>query len=127
MWSGVCFRPAIEKSLDREKEFKDEMAKDLAKQNITTTIKDGSPAKTKTVTYTLFSATVEYLPQFSIASWEPVPQINRDDGLWENKCWPSAIAPLDPGFVLLAVDPYYGGNPAPYRYADAYDPPNNGA
>ncbi|KAM6505488.1 hypothetical protein FSOLCH5_014701 [Fusarium solani] len=52
----------------------------------------------------------------------------KDDGLWENDCWPSAIAKTDPGFALLAIDDWYDKNPnaKKWDYKEPYDPPTNG-
>jgi hypothetical protein len=104
------------------------MNRDLRKQSITDTIITGRNKDiTKTITTTFFSATVSKMPEFSIAKWEPVPLVNKDDGLSENECWPKDIAPLDPGFVLLSVDPYYAGKKPPYDYAAPYVKGVNGA
>jgi hypothetical protein len=49
-----------------------------------------------------------------------------DDGLSANRCWPSKLAPNDPGFALLTDDPWYLNHPAAaintYLYSAA--PPN---
>ncbi|KAK7191039.1 hypothetical protein PSPO01_03202 [Paraphaeosphaeria sporulosa] len=126
MWKRVCFKPSIDKF--DENDFRDNMGRDPWIRTQVTSLVTGKkkPRTTKTVTITEFSATVSILSQLSIARYLPVPQNNMDDGQSENKCWPSAIAPLDPGFALLAVDPYYEGMRPPYDYAQPYDPPNNG-
>lgn len=124
MWRLACFRPSIE-HFD-ENDFMNNMSRDLAKQTLVVTATTGKNNDiTKTVTVTKFSATVSHMPRFSIAQYDPVP-VKGNDGLSENLCWPQAIAPKDPGFVLLGVDPYYGGMKPPYNYAADYDPPNNG-
>ncbi|KAH7228394.1 hypothetical protein B0J15DRAFT_530791 [Fusarium solani] len=46
---------------------------------------------------------------FEIKHWEQPAA--KDDGLWENKCWPSMILPDDPGYALLTDDPWYQHNP----------------
>jgi hypothetical protein len=130
MWRGACFKPSID-GFD-EQQFKDNMGRDLKKQSVVETITTGKNKDiTKTVTQTFFSATVSKMPEFSIAAWKPKPLVNKDDGLWENTCWPRNIAPQDPGFVLLGVDLFYGEGAnhkaPPYKYAEPYDPPNNGA
>jgi hypothetical protein len=127
MWRGACFAPSIDRF--SEKDFKDNMGRDLAKQSWTGPVVKNK--KTREVTQTFFSATVNKMPEFTIASWQPTPLVAKDDGLWENTCWPRNIAPLDPGFVLLGIDRFYGDganhHDPPYDYAAAYDPPNNGA
>jgi hypothetical protein len=130
MWKGVCFKPPL--AGFSEKDFKDNMGRDLAKQSLTEDVIAGKKnIVTKTLTQTFFSATVSQMPEFSIAVWQPKPRVAKDDGLWDNTCWPRNIAPLDPGFVLLGIDRYYGDGAnhkaPPYDYAAAYDPPNNGA
>ncbi|KAL0932163.1 uncharacterized protein CTRU02_213116 [Colletotrichum truncatum] len=48
---------------------------------------------------------------FTIKDWDGLPE-EKDgapkwDGLKENKCWPSLLAPEDPGFALLTNDEFY--------------------
>ncbi|KAI8150498.1 hypothetical protein K4K49_012275, partial [Colletotrichum sp. SAR 10_70] len=48
---------------------------------------------------------------FTIKDWDDLPE-EKDDapkwhGLKENKCWPSLLAPEDPGFALLTDDEFY--------------------
>jgi hypothetical protein len=125
MWKNVCFGPALQ-DYKNKADFEDAMKKDLAKQTVSTiSVGKGKNAKTKTITQTKFSATVDWVPHFSITSFPQAPA-GSDDGLRLNDCWPSAIAPQDPGFVLLSVDPWYIGKQRPYDYKKAYDPPNNG-
>jgi hypothetical protein len=64
---------------------------------------------------------------FEIKHWEHTTAISlADDGLSENRCWPSTLAPNDPGFALLTDDPWYLNHPAAaistYLYSD---PPAN--
>jgi len=126
MWKGVCFKPPLEGF--KEKDFKDNMARDLAKQDVVEITTMGKKKDiTKTITVTKFSATVQKVGEFSIAAWEPKPRAGSDDGLLDNLCWPKKIAPLDPGFVLLHVDPWYNNKVVPYNYDKAWDPPSNGA
>jgi hypothetical protein len=126
MWRGACFAPSVDGF--KEKDFSDNLKRDLAKQSWTGSVVKGK--KTRSLTQTLFSATVSIMPEFTIAAWEPTPKISGDDGLSENGCWPKKIAPKDPGFVLLNIDRYYGDGAnhqaPPYDYAAKYDPPNNG-
>ena len=70
-----------------------------------------------------------HVPQFTI-SWKY--QAKKDDGLWDNPCWPKAITPNDPGFALSENGPWYTQTskyPA-YNYGEAYAPgtigPSNG-
>lgn len=124
MWRGICFEPSIEGFT--EQDFLDNMKKDLAKQDVTETYTTGKNKDvTKTLTQYYFSATVERVPEFTIGSYEPKP-LGNDDGLSENRCWPKDVAGKDPGFVLLTIDPYYGGNKPPYDYAAKYEKGVNG-
>jgi hypothetical protein len=68
---------------------------------------------------------VEHRPEFTIGTWEQDATV-PDDGLRVNPCWPSAIAPADPGFALLTYDPFYQGQAPPYNYAAAYVSGKNG-
>jgi hypothetical protein len=125
MWTNVCFGPALV-DLTKEQDFEDHAKKDLLKDVISTSKVAGVKNKvTRTITQTYFSATVNWRPEFTITAFPAAPP-GSDDGLLVNECWPSAIAPQDPGFVLLSVDPWYIGKQRPYDYEKAYDPPNNG-
>jgi chitinase len=49
---------------------------------------------------------------FEIKHWEHTRVTSHaDDGLSENRCWPSTLVPGDPGFALLTNDPWYRNNP----------------
>ncbi|KAH8692466.1 glycoside hydrolase family 18 protein [Phaeosphaeriaceae sp. PMI808] len=128
MWRGACFRPSIQADkFEDDKAFEKEMKKDQAKRSVTETITPKNKGVTKTVTRILFSATVNNIPEFTITAFDPVPPTGSDDGLRVNECWPSDIAKLDPGFVLLEVDPWYKGKTPPYDYKKPYNPPSNGS
>ncbi|KAH8585563.1 glycoside hydrolase family 18 protein [Bisporella sp. PMI_857] len=118
MWKGVCFSPLVGPKEISDRKLKDTVDLDpkMAKSDTT---KNG-----KRIFQRYGSLNVNSRPEFSVSSWPPSPP---NDGLNANPCWPSRIAPLDPGFVLLENDPYYAMNPRPYNYKAAYDPPKNGA
>lgn len=114
LWRGVCFAPIVKdlSNAELEKRVKAAAGKQIIKL----------PHKTQTVA----EITVAAHPTFSFGSWghnkNPLP----NDGLNKNPCWPSKIAPQDPGFAILTYDPYYNHNKMNYKYNQAYDPPNNG-
>jgi hypothetical protein len=119
MWKGACFAPVVKDLSNRD--FIDKVAAAKAPHN-KNVVYHGT---TKTVT--VAAITVDYLPEFTITGWDHAANPLKNDGLDDNPCWPSKIAPKDPGFALLTFDPYYNGQDPPYTYTDAYDPPNNGA
>ena len=119
MWKGVCFKNPLEaKSL---KDFAD-----LAKggtQKSSVQLPQGKGKRTKV------EATIDIRPEFEI-TYEHSTSGNtpfKDDGLWENPCWPSDIAKSDPGFALLSIDEWYDVNPKPtWDYKAKYEKGKNG-
>ena len=92
-----------------------------------------SVAKDASRTVTKAEVTVTQRPQWHMEfehTVNPLP----NDGLNDNPCWPSKIAPQDPGFALLTFDPYYTSlygkdqtkTKHPYTYDAPYNPPANG-
>ena len=77
----------------------------------------------KGITQTFAQIEVDHRPEFSFGSWGHTGQADRDDGLWDNPCWPNMLAPDDPGFVLMTFDPWYGGKPPRYNHKAAAPPP----
>jgi hypothetical protein len=118
MWKGACFIPVVKDLSNREFIDRVASAKGANKKVI-------PEASTKTVT--VAAITVDYLPEFTITGWDHAANPLPNDGLNDNPCWPSRIAPQDPGFALLTFDPYYNQQPPPYTYTSNYDPPRNGA
>jgi hypothetical protein len=116
MWRRMCFSPVVQ-DMD-----KDAILKSVDAAATTRTVKKGA---TETTTYAVI--TVDKHPEFTITAYEHTANPLQNDGLNDNPCWPSKIAPKDPGFAVLTWDPYYGGNAPPYKYDQAYNPPNNGA
>jgi hypothetical protein len=115
MWAGICFSEPLKQITDKE-------FLDTAKAAVN--MKSNQQANKVT---TFVTATVAYLPQFTIDDWGHSSSAPTNDGLSDNPCWPSGIAAKDPGFVLLQVDPYYGGSPPPYTYAKEYQSGSNGS
>jgi hypothetical protein len=70
--------------------------------------------------------TVDTIPEFSFNKWGHSANPPANDGLNENKCWPSGIASKDPGFALLDSDPWYKNKPRPYDYTQDYKAGING-
>lgn len=102
MWNNICFKETLRSLSDSE--FK-------------ARVKKNSPTiKNPTANHREYQGQVEAnnRPYFTITSWDQPKAPN--DGLELNPCWPSGLAPLDPGFALLDYDPYYKGNPSPYDY-----------
>ncbi|KAL1835525.1 hypothetical protein VTJ49DRAFT_6539 [Mycothermus thermophilus] len=115
MWKGMCFKQPLDKMSDRDIIDKVAAAARAA----------GNPAATNGLATTTQAAiTANYKPEFTITAWDHQPLPN--DGLNANPCWPSRIAPQDPGFALNTVDAYYGGNQPPYNYKQPYVPGVNG-
>ncbi|RYP13458.1 hypothetical protein DL766_009853 [Monosporascus sp. MC13-8B] len=111
LWKGVCFVPPIQELSDRE--FENKFAAAPNKQY----------AIVLGVTQTYAHVTVGGRPEFSWGRWGHDPNPEPNYGLWVNPCWPAAVAPKDPAFVLLTFDPIYGGQPPPYDYRKPVPPP----
>lgn len=123
LWQGVCFEGPIRAMSDMDLVHRVRNAPAKLQDVIT----DGY----ETTTYA--EVTVTQRPQWQMEfehTRNPLP----NDGLDDNPCWPSKIAPKDPGFALLTFDPYYtslyGKDQAktkhPYTYDAPYNPPANG-
>lgn len=70
--------------------------------------KKGKDAKTVTDIYaTAHFERAVFSLAFDTATWALKPSQANDWGLRENPCWPQAIAPDDPGYVLLKNDKWY--------------------
>jgi hypothetical protein len=72
---------------------------------------------------------VPHRPEFTIDTWGHTPI--KEDGLFENDCWPEAKTPKDPGFALLSYDSWFTSNNRKplFDYTKKYDPkakPPNG-
>jgi hypothetical protein len=113
LWRGLCFTPALKELSDTEFIDKVKAApnKRIKKSNLAVT--------------TQASITVPYRPEFTIDTWSHTPL--KDDGLWENDCWPESKTPQDPGFALLSYDPWYTKNNRKplWDYTKKYDPKGN--
>ncbi|KAK8091852.1 hypothetical protein PG997_002213 [Apiospora hydei] len=116
MWNNICFDTPLGAMSDAE------MYEAAKNKNFGAKTKVRAPTKTE---YTV-GVTVAHIPQFTISSWEH--KATKDDGLWDNPCWPKEITPNDPGFALLESDPWYARNskkPA-FDYSQPYAPGTNG-
>jgi hypothetical protein len=114
MWKSECFKGPAAALSDRD--LKDKVSADPNSRPV------DQVRNKKRYIQRIGSASVNVRPEFSISSWPPAAP---NDGMLVNQCWPR-IAPNDPGFTLLTFDPFYQGQPPPYNYAAAWDPPNNG-
>lgn len=123
MWRGQCFLPSMDDWV--ESDYVNAAKDDLAKMQKIEVIHTGKAKSiTKTITKIMFSGTAAKVPEFTITKWDAQPPAGSDKGLKVNDCWPSLIAPADPGFALLSIDPYYGARP--YDYKQDYAPGVNG-
>jgi len=114
MWAGICFMYPILQMSDQEFMRLHAVAKH-------TVIVDN------TITVSNAKVTVTMRPQFSISAWGQMAAPPKNDGLYENPCWPSAKAAGDPGFALLKVDKWYQSRNPPYNYKAMYVKGKNGA
>ncbi|OBR02336.1 Chitinase [Colletotrichum higginsianum IMI 349063] len=80
--------------------------------------KVGSSVKGGTTTYTTSLKVTIPNAVFEINHWEQTPA--KDDGLWDNPCWPSMLRPNDPGYALLTNDAWYAKNPGAQQFTAAY-------
>ncbi|KAI8262413.1 hypothetical protein K4K56_005864 [Colletotrichum sp. SAR 10_98] len=118
MWKGACFASTL---------------KELSDANFDTAV-SRAPNSAKSVTRpktgllrTYVGVGVNTHPEFTISSYGHSGNPPANDGLNDNKCWPSGIAAQDPGFALLTYDPYYDTHPMPYKYDQAYVQGSNGS
>lgn len=95
MWRGICLHNALDSLSDAD------FRKAVERSSTNGVAKSGNKQK-------FGSATVSVHPRFTISSWKHGNA--RDDGLWDNKCWPKGIASNDPGFTLLTLDEWYDNN-----------------
>ncbi|KAF2132617.1 carbohydrate-binding module family 24 protein [Dothidotthia symphoricarpi CBS 119687] len=112
-WKSTCFIPPLEGSRLSDAEF---ARRFNAANNKVNRVK-------QMVTQTFAQIEVDHRPEFSFGSWGHTGQADRDDGLWDNPCWPNVLAPEDPGFCIMNFDPWYRGIPPPYNYRAAAPPP----
>ena len=112
-WKSICFQQLLEGSRLSDSEFQ---RKFNAAGNKVNRVK-------KQVSQTFAEIEVDHRPEFSFGSWGHSGQGDRDDGLWDNPCWPNVLAPDDPGFCLFTFDPWYRGRAPPYNYRAAAPPP----
>ncbi|KHO00990.1 glycoside hydrolase family 18 protein [Metarhizium album ARSEF 1941] len=124
LWKGACFEGPVRSISDT----------DLVRRVRNAPAQKQSAVTNGQETVTYAEVTVAHRPEWGMKfahAANPLP----NDGLDENPCWPSKIAPRDPGFALLTFDPYYtsiyGKDQAkskhPYAYDQPYNPPTNGA
>ncbi|KAI0007293.1 hypothetical protein F4779DRAFT_619740 [Xylariaceae sp. FL0662B] len=132
MWTQICFKTPI-KALDdnglwnaaHNQNFGLTRAVKAPKSPGLDHNANVSPLLAASTEYTV-GITVAHKPEFTIAHWEH-DQTAKDDGLWDNPCWPKKIAPKDPGFTLLTFDTFYKGQKPPYDYTAKYVQGTNGA
>ncbi|CZS72048.1 unnamed protein product [Fusarium graminearum] len=74
---------------------------------------------------TELSIDVDVRPEFSLRFRHKAP---KDDGLWDNGCWPRSAAKDDPGFALLGIDEWYDKHKSlpKWDYTDKYKKGTNG-
>nr|XP_036581124.1 uncharacterized protein CTRU02_09089 [Colletotrichum truncatum]KAF6789297.1 hypothetical protein CTRU02_09089 [Colletotrichum truncatum] len=101
--------------------------KELADANFDIAV-SRAPARAQSVTRpnsqllsTYVGVGVNTYPEFAIASYGHSGNPPANDGLNDNKYWPSAIAAADPGFALLTYDAYYDTHSMPDKYDQASD------
>ncbi|KAK2007469.1 hypothetical protein LZ32DRAFT_50225 [Colletotrichum eremochloae] len=115
MWQGVCFGSII---------------KDIPNSDFVKKVAAAQPRRIETtglLTKTSAAVTVPLRPEFTITKWGHAGNPPQNDGLNVNPCWPTAAAAADPGFNLLAYDPFYDHNPRPYNYRAPYVKGQNGS
>ncbi|KAF5573899.1 glycoside hydrolase family 18 [Fusarium pseudoanthophilum] len=114
MWKGVCFASPLE---------------DLSLKSFHDLVTGGTRGPMGQAGNTRsgqVAAVIQSRPRFEIAYEIDDPKVQttpklKDDGLWDNACWPKHMAKTDPGFVLLSLDEWYDKNPKPvWDYTQAY-------
>ncbi|GIZ37972.1 hypothetical protein CKM354_000139900 [Cercospora kikuchii] len=115
IWKGLCMRAPLEPMAASE------IARRVTQSGRSTVTSDRQAETTKWTA----RIGVDHIPVFSMGGWLQTSQ--RNDGLNDNGCWPSRIAPGDPGFALLDADPYNIARQRPnFNYRQPYVPGRNG-
>ncbi|WAO90147.1 Hypothetical protein NCS54_00756000 [Fusarium falciforme] len=123
VWRGVCFHSALE-------ELKDDLLEYQRMCQAAPILSTGQLPQGSGVRHVI-EPVINIRPVFTFSEYQHSAAGNtplRDDGLWENKCWPSGIAKTDPGWALLSIDEWHDKNPnaKKWDYKKPYDPPTNG-
>ncbi|KAL6351717.1 hypothetical protein LRP88_15008 [Fusarium phalaenopsidis] len=120
MWRNLCWGPALKELSETLKDYQDMC--EASTKLVTIPLPQGKGSR-----YTI-EPVINIRPAMVLEKYGHVSAPAKDDGLWENDCWPSAIAKTDPGFALLAIDDWYDKNPnaKKWDYKEPYDPPTNG-
>ncbi|QPH01779.1 hypothetical protein C2857_005982 [Epichloe festucae Fl1] len=114
MWKGTCFNKALDALSNTEFEKRVNAARGKKTVN-----KNG-------VRQVHAAITLDIWPHFTISSWGQSKNV-KDDGLWDNQCWPKGIAAGDPGYALLSLDEWRDDNAAKYDYRKPYVKGTNGS
>ena len=113
-WYGVCMRHAVNH---------------LSLSDWSDKVNNGKmgPTVNQRNNYELteLSIDVDVRPEFNLRFRHKPP---RDDGLWDNGCWPQSAAKDDPGFALLRIDEWYDKHKSlpKWDYTDEYKKGTNG-
>jgi hypothetical protein len=107
IWKSVCFNPI----------FKDKLS-DTQFENRFRNANMVGPRQKNGNTQYYAQIQADHRPEFSFGTWGHDAS-GRDDGLWENPCWPNMLAPEDPGYAIFTFDQWYGGRAPPYNYRAA--------
>ncbi|KAM5349053.1 hypothetical protein ACJ41O_008876 [Fusarium nematophilum] len=96
LWKSVCFKDPLLAMTD--KDLYDRMQKGSRKSS-----SQVGPDHEKTE----MEIVIDHRPEFTLRYHHNKP---KDDGLWDNGCWPNGLAAGDPGFALLSLDEWYDKN-----------------
>ncbi|EXL70032.1 hypothetical protein FOPG_14107 [Fusarium oxysporum f. sp. conglutinans race 2 54008] len=113
-WRGVCMKHAV-KHLPLN-DWTDKVTKGKKGPS-------SNPKNNHEVTE--MSIDVDVRPEFDLKFRHRIP---KDDGLWDNGCWPRNAAKDDPGFALLRIDEWYDKhkNLPKWDYTQPYKKGSNG-
>ncbi|KAJ9421240.1 hypothetical protein FOXG_17685 [Fusarium oxysporum f. sp. lycopersici 4287] len=113
-WRGVCMKHAV-KHLPLN-DWTDKVTKGKKGPS-------SNPKNNHEVTE--MSIDVGVRPEFDLKFRHRIP---KDDGLWDNGCWPRNAAKDDPGFALLRIDEWYDKhkNLPKWDYTQPYKKGSNG-
>ncbi|KAK4455203.1 hypothetical protein QBC34DRAFT_465261 [Podospora aff. communis PSN243] len=113
-FAHVCFKPQCEEL--KENDFAPLLRAAGTSRTINGVATKGIDGVKTKVDQTFFVATMNKRPEFTWTRWGHAANPAPSDGLRLNPCWPSGLAPNDPGYALLTWDPFYGGKAPPYDY-----------
>lgn len=122
-WKGACFVPHVQIISDAD--FRSKVNAATGNNKLIVNAQPGTGPNAGPVTQTKVLVDVDVKPEFTFTKWGHAGSPPMGDGLAVNSCNPKKLT-SDPGFALLAVDPYVKKNPNHWDYKKIYESGKNG-